>query len=132
MNNTNLIGRLTANPELRTTTSNVEVCSFTLAVPRRFKTEGQPDADFINCVAFKNVAVTISKYVAKGERLAVMGRISTRNYENKEGNKIYVTEVIVENIDFLEPKKDNTNTEETDPFVEMGNKVEFDDSDFPF
>lgn len=137
MNNWNGVGRLTAQPELRYTANEVEVCSFTLAVDRRFKSEGQPEADFINCVAFKNTAKLIAQYVSKGNRLAVSGRIQTRSYENEQGNKIYVTEVIVENMTFLEPKKEDaivptTEEKKTDPFAEFGASIAIDDDDLPF
>lgn len=109
MNRIVLIGRNTKDIELRATTSGVEVASFTLAVNRNYKNaEGNYEADFLNCVAYKGLAKTISSYVKKGDRLAIDGRVQTRNYTNNEGNKVYVTEIIVENIDFIETKKKET------------------------
>lgn len=137
MNNWNGIGRLTAQPELRTTASEIEVCSFTLAVDRKFKNaNGEKEADFINCVAFRNTAKLISQYVNKGDKLGVSGRIQTRNYENDKGDKVYVTEVIVDDMTFLESKKDAivpaTEEKKTDPFAEFGASIEIDDDDLPF
>jgi len=96
-----LIGRLTKDVELRRTGSGKAVASFTLAVNKDYKNEqGGYDADFIDCVAFEQRAETISKYVHKGDRFAVVGKLATRSYENKEGKKVKVTE-----FDFLESKK---------------------------
>lgn len=107
MNKCVLIGRLTKDVELRKTTSGTSVANFTLAVNKDFKNaEGKYDADFISCVAFKGLAETISKYVHKGDRFGVVGKISTRKYDNNDGKTIYVTEVKVDDIEFLEPKKD--------------------------
>ena len=106
MNKSILIGRLTDNPELKTTPNGKYVAEFTLAVNRDFKNaEGNYEADFINCVAFNQAAETISKYVHKGDKFGVEGRIQVRSYTNKEGNKRYITEVVVESFEFLEPKK---------------------------
>ena len=112
MNKIILIGRLTKEPELRHTTSNIEVTQFSLAVNRDFKNQGgEYEADFINCVAYRNLAETISKYVKKGDKLGVDGRLQTRTYENSEGKKVYVTEVLVNGIEFLEPRKQETNAD---------------------
>lgn len=109
MNKIICIGRVTKEIELRTTTSGIEVANFTLAVNRNYKNaEGNYETDFINCVAYKGLAKTISNYVKKGDRLAVDGRLQTRNYTNSEGTKVYVTEIIVENIDFIETRKKET------------------------
>ncbi len=106
MNKAILIGRLTREPELRTTGNATSVCSFTLAVNRRFKNaEGNYDADFINCVAWRNHAELIYKHVGKGDMLGIVGNIQTRNYE-KDGSKIYITEVVVEEIHFVGSKKE--------------------------
>ena len=105
MNNVVLIGRMTKDVELRRTASGKAVASFTLAVNKDFKNEqGNYDADFIDCVAFEQRAETISKYVHKGDRFAVIGKLATRNYE-KDGRKVKVTEVKVTEFDFLENKK---------------------------
>ncbi len=106
MNKVFLIGRVTKDTELKTTTSGKSVTSFTLAVNRDYKNaDGSYDADFINCVAYGQQAETISKYVRKGDKFSVVGKMQTRNYE-KNGSKVYVTEVIVDGFEFLESKKD--------------------------
>ena len=107
MNSVVLIGRLTKDPELRTTASNISVCSFTVAVDRRFKSEGQPTADFINVIAWRQTAEFVSKYFRKGSRIAVVGSIQTRQWEDKEGQRRYATEVIADNVEFCERKSDN-------------------------
>ena len=106
MNCVVLIGRMTKDVELRRTASGKAVASFTLAVNKGRKNEqGGYDADFIDCVAFEQMAETISKYVHKGDRFAVVGSLTTRSYETKEGKKVKVTEVKVNGFDFLESKK---------------------------
>lgn len=106
MNKVCLIGRMTRDPEARATQSNTAVCSFSLAVNRRFKQEGQPDADFINVVAWAKTAEFVGKYFAKGQQVAVIGRIQTRNYDDKEGKKVFVTEVVAEEVYFADSKKE--------------------------
>ena len=110
MNCVVLIGRMTKDVELRRTGSGKAVASFTLAVNKDHKNEqGGYDADFIDCVAFEQKAETISKYVHKGDRFAVVGKLATRSYETKEGKKVKVTEVKVTEFDFLESKKAESN-----------------------
>lgn len=105
MNKAILVGRLTRDPELRTTASGVSVCSFSIAVNRRFKNaEGGYDADFINCVAWRQQAELLAKYFAKGRMVGIVGSIQTRNYDNKDGQKVYVTEVSVDEVHFVESK----------------------------
>ncbi|EIM5198709.1 single-stranded DNA-binding protein [Staphylococcus pseudintermedius] len=100
-----LVGRLTKNPELRHTQSGKSVCSFTLAVNRTFtNAQGEREADFINCIAFKKTAENIINYLSKGSLAGIDGRIQSRSYENKEGQRVYVTEVICDSVQFLEPK----------------------------
>ena len=107
MNKVVLMGRLTRDPETRYTQgNNTAVCSFSLAVNRRFKQEGQPDADFINVTAWAKTAEFVSKYFTKGQQVAVVGRIQTRNYDDKEGKKIFVTEVVAEEVYFADSKKE--------------------------
>lgn len=107
MNKTILIGRVTKDIEPKTTTSGKSVASFTLAVNRERKNaDGDYDADFINCVAFGQQAETIGKYICKGDKFGVFGRLNTRNYEKQDGSKVYITEVIVDGFEFLENKKD--------------------------
>lgn len=86
--------------------NNTAVCSFSLAINRRFKQEGQPDADFINVVAWAKTAEFVSKYFTKGQQVAVIGRIQTRNYDDKEGKKVFVTEVVAEEVYFADSKKE--------------------------
>lgn len=101
-----LIGRLTANPELRYTTNNTAVTSFTLAVDRNFKNEnGNKEADFINIVAWNKKAELIHQYLKKGDRLGISGRLQVRKYQNERGENRYVTEVVAEEIEFLNIKK---------------------------
>ena len=103
MNKVELIGRLTKDPEIRTTANQVAFCNFTLAVDRSFKdANGQRQADFINCVAWRQTATFIQKYFRKGNRLAVIGSIQTRSYEDKNGQKVFVTEVIADEAEFVE------------------------------
>ena len=106
MNKAILIGRLTRDPELRYTSSNRAVCQFTVAIDRPFSNQstGQREADFINIVAWDKTGENIGKYMTKGRLIAVEGRIQTRNYDNNEGRKVYVTEVIASNVQFLESK----------------------------
>jgi single-strand DNA-binding protein len=103
MNKVELIGRLTKDPEIRTTANQVAFCNFTLAVDRSFKdSNGQRQADFINCVAWRQTATFIQKYFRKGNRLAVIGSIQTRSYEDKNGQKVFVTEVVADEAEFVE------------------------------
>lgn len=106
MNQVNLLGRLTADPSVKYS-GDLAIARFTLAVSRRFKKEGQPDADFISCVAFGKTAELIEKYISKGRQLAVGGRIQTGSYEKEDGTRVYTTDVIVENMDFVGSKNDN-------------------------
>ena len=100
-----LVGRLTKEPELRTTSSGAKVCQYTLAVNRTRKAEGQPDADFINCVAWNKTAELMNQYLSKGALIGIEGRIQTRSYDNQQGQKVYVTEVFCDSVAFLEPKR---------------------------
>ncbi len=99
-----LVGRLTKEPELRTTPSGAKVCQYTLAVNRTRKAEGHPDADFINCVTWNRQAETMAQYLDKGSLVGIEGRIQTRNYDNQSGQKVYVTEIITDSVQFLESK----------------------------
>ena len=111
MNKAILIGRLTRDPELRYTSSNRAVCQFTVAIDRPFTNQatGQREADFINVVAWDKTGENVGKYMTKGRLIAVEGRIQTRNYDNNEGRKVYVTEVIASNVQFLESRNTQTN-----------------------
>lgn len=103
INNVVLVGRLTKDPDLRYTASGSAVATFTLAVNRNFTNQnGDREADFINCVIWRKPAETMANYARKGTLLGVVGRIQTRNYENQQGQRVYVTEVVCENFQLLE------------------------------
>ena len=110
MNKVILIGRITKDPELRNTPTGVPVVSFTIAVNRTYQDKnGERQADFINCIAWRNQAENLARYIRKGGLVAVDGSIQTRSYDDPNGVKRYVTEVMVNQVSFLESKKDNTN-----------------------
>lgn len=155
MNNVNLIGRLTKAVDLRYTQNGVAYGSFTIAVNRRFKNQnGEREADFINCVIWKKGAENLANFTQKGSLIGVSGAIQTRNYENQQGQRVYVTEVLVENFDLLESRKtaDNgvlnsggINTQSynknqnlggnfanNDPFTADGDSYDVSDEDLPF
>lgn len=105
-----LVGRLTRDPDLRVTQSNISISNFNIAVNRPFTDQnGERGADFINCIAFRKIAENVNKYLRKGSLVGVDGRIQTRNYENKEGQRVYVTEVVADSVQFLEPKGSGNN-----------------------
>lgn len=110
MNKAILIGRLTRDPELRYTSSNRAVCQFTIAIDRPFSNQvtGQREADFINIVAWDKTGENVGKFMTKGRLIAVEGRIQVRNYDNNEGRKVYVTEVVASNVQFLESRNAST------------------------
>lgn len=137
LNRVILIGRLTKDPDLKYTPSGVAVCQFTLAVDRPFTTQGgEREADFIPVVVWRQLAETCANYLRKGRLTAVEGRIQVRNYENNEGKRVYVTEVIADNVRFLESSnKDNsTNSSKSnqDPFSDDGKPIDIADKDLPF
>ena len=108
LNRTVIVGRLTRDPELRYTPNGVAVANFTVAVNRPFRNQqGEQEADFINCVAWRKQAENLANYMHKGSLIGVDGRIQTRSYENQEGKRVWVTEVLAESIQFLEYKKDS-------------------------
>ena len=134
MNKVILLGRLTKDPDVRYTQSEnmLAIARYTLAVDRRFKKEGQPSADFINCVAFGKSAEFAEKYMTKGRLFGVIGRIQTRNYENDKKEKVYVTEVVVEEQYFADSKKDDKK-DINELLKEDNDKLkELDDIDLPF
>lgn len=104
MNKVIMIGRLTKDPELRYTNSGKAVANYTLAVDRDYKKEGQPDADFIRCVAYDKGGEFAGKYLKKGTKIAIVGHIQTGSYE-KNGQKVFTTDIIVEHHEFCESKK---------------------------
>lgn len=104
MNNVSLVGRLTRDPEVRYTDGGLSIARINVAVDRRFKKEGEQSADFISCVAFGKTAEFIEKYFSKGQRIGLTGRIQTGSYEKEDGTKVYTTDVIAENCEFVESK----------------------------
>ena len=124
INRTILVGRLTKDPVLRKTANGSSVTSFTLAVNRKYKQEGQPDADFINTVAWNKTADIVVQYTHKGSLVGVEGRIQTRSYDDKDGKRVYVTEVVADSVQFLESKSaaaSNANSNAYVPDYEQGN-----------
>jgi len=108
MNRVVLVGRLTKDPELRYTPSGVAVATFTLAVNRTFTNQqGDREADFINCVIWRRPAENVANFLKKGSLAGVDGRIQTRNYDGQDGKRVYVTEVVAESVQFLEPRGSN-------------------------
>lgn len=102
-----ILGRLTKDPEVRQTQGGTAVATFTVAVDRRFKNaQGEREADFIQCVAWRQQAELLGKYFSKGHRIGIVGSIQTRNYEGNDGKRVYVTEVVVDEIDFIETRAD--------------------------
>ena len=157
MNKALLIGRLTRDPELRATSTGRNVCQFSIAVNRNFtNANGEREADFINCVVWDKQAENLVKYQKKGNQIAVDGRIQTRNYDDKDVKKVYVTEILASNISFLDSKgtgatgntsfnnlpeppmvDTSSNNMETvsvekDPFEAFGDSIEISDNDLPF
>ncbi|MDC2866790.1 single-stranded DNA-binding protein [Bacillus sp. CGMCC 1.60114] len=105
MNRVILVGRLTKDPDLRYTPNGVAVATFTLAVNRAFTNQqGEREADFINCVIWRKQAENVANYLKKGSLAGVDGRLQTRNYDGQDGKRVYVTEVLAENVQFLEPR----------------------------
>jgi single-strand DNA-binding protein len=101
-----LVGRLTRDPDLRTTGSGISVLSFTLAVDRQYtNAQGERDADFINCVIWRKAAENFANFTSKGSLVGIDGRLQTRSYENKDGQRVYVTEVVVDNFALLESRR---------------------------
>lgn len=154
INNVVLVGRLTKDPDLRFTASGIGVSTFTLAVNRNFTNQaGNREADFINCVIWRKQAETLANYARKGTLIGVTGRIQTRSYENNQGQRVYVTEVVAENFQLLESRS-TTETREAnqsnspaanssqnspqnsgyndndDPF--RGSSIDISDDDLPF
>lgn len=113
INNVVLVGRLTRDPELKYTTSNIAVATFSLAVNRNFKdANGERETDFINCVIWRQQAENLANWAKKGALIGITGRIQTRSYENQQGQRVYVTEVVAENFQMLESRaaREGSNT----------------------
>jgi len=122
-----IMGRLTRDPDLRTTPAQVHVATFTLAVDRKHKDiEGNRQTDFIPVVAWRNTADFVGKYFKKGSKIIVIGSIQTRTYDDKDGKKVYVTEIIVDEIEFTESRRDNQPNMPEDPanpYIDAGENV---------
>lgn len=134
INNVCLVGRLTRPVDLRYTSNGTALGSFSLAIDRTYKNQaGEKETDFINCVIWRKSAVNLSNFTKKGSLLGVEGRLQTRNYENHEGKKVYITEVLVENFSLLESKATtearDTQAQETTNIPET---IEFSEDDLPF
>ncbi len=147
LNRVVLIGRLTRDPELRYTAAGLAVAQFTLAVDRSYSSaQGEKETDFIPIVVWRQLAENCANYLRKGRMAAVEGKMQTRNYENNEGRKVYVTEVIADNVRFLESNRDRDGasgdaggarvpppaTAYADPFVGSGKPVDLSEDDLPF
>ncbi len=148
MNRVVLVGRLTKDPEMRTTSSGISQTRFTIAVNRRTAgPDGQRGADFISCVAWRGTAETIAKYLKKGREIAVEGRLQTGSYDAQDGTKRYTTDVVVDNFTFIGGGSNDasvetggsssSNIEEStdiseDPFKNFGEEVALSDDDLPF
>lgn len=137
LNSVNLVGRLTADPQLRYTPNGIATCSMTLAVNRPFANQqGEREADFISVVVWRKQGENAANYLRKGSLAGVTGRIQTRNYENSEGKKVFITEVVAEQVQFLETKNSQSNSGQTnnynDPFASNGKPIEIRDEDLPF
>ncbi|MEF3304275.1 single-stranded DNA-binding protein [Paenibacillus sp. GYB003] len=147
MNRVILIGRLTRDPELRYTPSGVAVTQFTLAVDRPFTNqENKREADFIPIVSWRQLAETCANYLRKGRLTAVEGRLQVRSYDNNEGRRVYVTEVIADNVRFLEsPNRESggsnqhstgagntSRRNDADPFADDGRPIDISDDDLPY
>lgn len=134
MNSVSLVGRLVRDVEVRAT-ANSSIARFTVAVDRKFKREGDTQtADFISCVAFGKTAEFVEKYFKKGNRIGLNGRIQTGSYSKEDGTKVYTTDVIVENVEFVESKKngEGTSTSATDSEGFMTIPDTIDDEELPF
>ena len=136
MNKVVIIGRTTKDIEIKATSTGTSVVEFSVAVRRNFKNaNGENESDFFNCVAYSKLAETIGRYVKKGDMIGLDGRLQTRSYTNREGKKVYVTEIIAENVEFLQTKKQEgqkPSFEDDDPF-KNANLVEIsDDEGLPF
>lgn len=161
MNKAILIGRLTRDPELRTTPTGRNVCQFSVAVSRTFtNANGEREADFINIVVWRKQAENVKNYIKQGSQVAIDGRIQTRNYEDQNGQKRYVTEVVADNVQFLDTKaqreqresnssfdynsasasndvnpynlSNSSNDIPEDPFKDFGEEIKVADNDLPF
>ena len=145
INNITLVGRLTKDSDLRYTSNGTATATFSLAVNRPFKSaNGEREADFINCVIWRKNAEDFANFTRRGALVGITGRIQTRNYENKGGQRVYVTEIVVENFTLLESKKDGASNGQTgqsnnrsshqpsDPFNSHSEPYSINSDDLPF
>lgn len=157
MNKVFLIGRLTRDPELRYTGNNTAVASFSIAVNRNFTNQqGEREADFINIVVWRKQAENVKNYLSQGSQVAIDGRLQTRSYEDNNGQKRYVTEVVADNVEFLGSKNSSNNNSngshndeptpydfgdakepkgtdvDSNPFADFGSSIEISDDELPF
>lgn len=137
MNKVQLVGRLSRNPEVRYTQgeNSMAIARFTVAVDRRIKKDGEQTADFISCVAFGKTAEFIERFFSKGRRIGLVGHIQTGSYDNKDGKKIYTTDVLVEEVEFVDSAKSSGETTQNSPaptdegFMDCGDGI---DEELPF
>ena len=140
LNSVTLVGRLTKDPELRYTPNNQAVATFSLAVNRNFKSQnGEREADFINCVIWRQQAENLANWAKKGALIGIIGRIQTRNYENQQGQRVYVTEVVAEQFQLLESQKERGNQSQGNSQPDFGRNasmqsspMDISDDDLPF
>ena len=137
INNVVLVGQLTRDPELRYTPSNVAVATFSLAVNRNFKNQaGDYEADFISCIMWRQQAENFANWLKKGALVGITGRIQTRSYDNQQGQRVYVTEVVAESFQILEKKDNAANNASMEnqipPSFEKTNPMDISDDDLPF
>lgn len=136
INNTVLVGRMVRDAELRYTPNNQAVATFTLAVNRPFKSQnGEREADFINCVIWRQQAENLANWAKKGALIGITGHIQTRNYENQQGQRVYVTEVVADSFQLLESQKERGNQSQGNSQPDFGRQAEpfnIEESDLPF
>ena len=160
MNKVVLIGRLTRDPELRYTGNNTPVASFSLAVNRNYSNQqGEREADFINIVVWRKQAENVKNYLSQGSQVAIEGRLQTRSYDDANGQKRYVTEVVADNVEFIGSRNSSNNSNnmnssasnagptpydfgdapepkgtdvDSNPFADFGNSIEISDDELPF
>src|SRR5690625_2817582 len=140
LNRTVLVGRLVRDVDLRYTPNGVAVANFTIACNRPFKSrDGDQEADFINCVVWRKPAENTAQYTKKGSLVGVDGRLQSRTYDDKDGKKVFVTEVVADSVQFLEPKGNNQSEDSkkqpqsnSDPFKNEGEPIDIGDDDLPF
>ena len=116
MNKVELLGRLTKDPEISTTTAGVAVCKFSIAVPRKYKNqEGETEVDYLNCICWRTLAENVNKFMKKGSQVIVIGSVQTRNYEAQDGTKRYVTEISADEVEFVSSPKGEGEPKEEKP-----------------